>query len=309
MLKELFPDKGILTTLEDVLKSINCDFEAEQVPILQMTDTTGVEVFEPIKGYSCIRRGDNKVPLGIMSGRYGLLQYKDTMSFLNDIAGSKEASFRGATSTGDGAKVYVAMKSPNTIVFAPGDEMECYFVASSSHDGSGSVQLVCAPVHKRTQTIMTNQDFGVIKMRHTVKVKDRLARATGTVAKMQDVWNTYSDKFAKFANLPINDNDAQTYFAMVVPSDAEPVPTRTENVRSKLFDIYKSGISSSLPSCQNTLLGAFVASLVFGDYYKTVRQSIVGTSERDAMVESRLSGSAARFKADAFAACIQIARL
>ena len=311
MMREIFPNIGTPQTLGEVLTAINCDFEAEQVPIHHIVPAAaaGLTVPEEIPGYSLIRRKDSFAPLGVNSARYGLAQYKDTLSFLNDIVGSKEASFQSAVATDNGARIYIAMKAPNTIVFAPGDEIECFYTASTSHDGTGSIQLMFSPVHKKSQTILTSLDSGIIKMRHTVKVKDRLARASGTVAKMQEVWSRHADQFSKFAGLPVTDDDIRGYFAMIVPSDAIEVHPRTQNVRDKLFDIYKTGMTAQLPSCKDTLLGGFVAALIFGDYYKSVRHSIVGRSEKDAMIESRLTGTTARFKADAFAACLKIARL
>ena len=302
MFKEIFPSRGVLTTLEEALKSANCDFEAEQVPILH--DVAGTS--QVIEGYSCIRRGDSKIALGVLSARYGLSQYKDTLSFLNDVVGNGDAKFVSVASSDDGARIHIALQAPSSIVFAPGDELKCYYIASTSHDGSGSIQLTCAPLHEKTQTLLTSPDFGVIKMRHTVNVKDRLARASGTVAKMQEIWNMYSDKFSKFSGLAMTEDDARAYFAMIVPCDKEEVPTRTQNTRDKLFDLYKVGMAANLPSCKDTLLGAFVSALIFGDYYKSVRHSIVGRSEKDAMIESRLTGTAARFKADAYAACMKL---
>ena len=310
MMREIFPNIGLPQTLDEVLKAINCDFVAEQVPIFQMApkpeDPLNINVAREIPNYSLIRRGDNFAPLGINSARYGLAQYKDTLSFLNDIVGSNDAIFQSAVATDNGARIYIAMKAPQSMIFAPGDEIECFYTASTSHDGKGSIQLMFSPVHKKSQTILTSLDSGVISMRHTVKVKDRIARAAGTVNKMNEVWTRHADRFSKFSKLTLTDDDVRGYFAMIVPSDTEEVHPRTQNVRDKLFDLYKGGMTSQLPSCKDTLLGAFVAALIFGDYYKTVRQSIVGRSEKDAMIESRLTGTAARFKADAFAACMKL---
>ena len=310
MMREIFPNIGTQQTLEEVLKAIDCDFTAEQVPVHQELPNSTVErVFEEIPGYSVVRRGDNKIALGVHSARYGLTQYKETLAFLNDIAGQNQVTFQSATSIDNGARVYIAMKAPNTVVFAPGDEIQCYYTAGTSHDGTGSIELMCSPVHTKSQTILTTLDSGIIRMRHTAKVKDRLARASGTINKMNEIWSRHADKFTKFCNLPVSDLDARAYFALVVPSDVEPVHTRTQNVRDKMFDIYKAGMTSNLPSCQGTLLGCFVAALIFGDYYKTVRKSIIGRTEHDIMVESRLSGTSARFKADAFHAALKMARL
>ena len=312
MLRELFKGDGNVQTLPELLESINCNFDAELVPIYQNhLDSNGADVYSVIPNKACIRRDDNKIALGVMSARYGLAQYRETLGFLNDIVGNQQAQFYGARAIDNGASLFVAVKAPNTVMFAPDDEIECFYTASSSHDGTDSIQLMLSPVHKRTQTILTTLDSGIIRMRHTKLVKDRLARATGTINKMQTVWQNHEDKFRKFAGLTINDDEVKTYFAMVVPSDevGDDVPTRTQNVREKLYDIYKVGMVSQIPSCKGTLLGAFVSALVFGDYYKTTRASIIGRSEQDVMVESRLAGTAARFKADAFAACLKLYRI
>ena len=66
MSKQIFIRKEGLNTLVDVLESINCNFDAEQVPIAQNKDKGAGDNWdygdniEPIPGYSCIRRGDNK---------------------------------------------------------------------------------------------------------------------------------------------------------------------------------------------------------------------------------------------------------
>lgn len=305
-MKEVFPITTGFSTLEEALKSVNADFVAELVPVLQSVTLNETEAFEPIKGYGCIRRQDNLTPLAIMSNRYGITQFKDALSFVNDLA-ANQAKIVSAAATDDGARVHIALRSPNTIVFAPGDEIECFYTASTSHDGSGSIQLMCSPVHKQTQTMLTTLDSGVIKLRHTSRVRDRLARASGILTKMNSVWDVHADRIGKFTKITVTDDDVRTYFAMLVPSETETIHPRTQNVRNKLFDIYKTGIPSKLPSCNGTLLGGFVSALVYGDYYKTVRQSIVGRSEKDAMIESRLTGSSARFKADAFAACLKLA--
>lgn len=312
MLRDLFKGDGNVQTLSELLESINCNFDAELVPIYHRgPEHDDSDPYREIPNKSCIRRGDDKTPLGVMSARYGLAQYRETLGFMNDIVGANQAEFFGARAIDNGASLFVAVKAPNTVMFAPDDAIECFYTASTSHDGTGSIQLMLSPVHKKTQTILTSLDSGIIRMRHTKLVKDRLARATGTVNKMQAVWNHHEDKFRTFAKLTMNDDEAKTYFAMVVPSDevGDDVPTRTQNVREKLFDIYKVGMVSQIPSCRGTLLGGFVSALVFGDYYKTTRTSIIGRSEQDVMIESRLAGTAARFKADAFAACLKLYRI
>lgn len=308
MSKHIFTRKEGLNTLVDVLESINCNFEAEQVPIYQVPNT---DDRMEIPGYSCIRRGDDKTPLGVMSARYGLSQYRDQLVFLEDMKNQGEIDFYGAVATDKGASLYVAVKTPKSVFFGPGDEIECFFISKSSHDGSGAIELMCSPVHTKTQTILTTLDSGIIRMRHSKNIKDRLSRVMGTISKMNAVWEAHIDKFNRFAKLSMSDDEAKTYFAMIVPSDeiGDDVPTRITNVREKLYDIYKVGVVSNIPSCRGTLLGGFVAALVFGDYYKATRTSCIGRSEHDILVESRLSGAGARFKADSFAAALKLYKI
>jgi hypothetical protein len=317
-MKEIFVKTDGLKTIEDALISVNCNFDAEMTNVFHAIERPvqtkpGVIEYDNfgIPNFACVRRSDNKQPLGITSARYGLVQHRESLGFITDLSASNEIQIYGANSTDHGATVFVAVKAPKSVVFGPGDEIECFFTASNSLDRSGSIEFMLSPVHKQTQTILTTLDTGVIRIRHTKNAKDRLARAVGTVRKMNEVWANHAEKFERFAKMPMNDENAKTYFAMVAPSEeiGDDVPTRIKNVRDKLFDIYKVGVVSRIPSCRGTLLGGFTAALVFGDYYKSTRTSCVGRTEHDILVESRLTGSAARFKADAFAYALRLFNL
>lgn len=322
-MKAIFTKQEGLKTVEECLASINCNFDAEKAPVKhqwgesytldgkQIVISEHSQTPEIIPGYALIRRGDNKIPLAINAQRYGLVQHRESLGFLNDLTVQNKIELYGATSTDHGAAVYVAVKTPNTVFFAPDNEIECFFTARNSLDRSGSIEFMCSPVHKKLQVMLTTLDSGIIKMRHTVHVKDRLAKAIQTVNKMQQVWDTHAEKFRWFQSLPMTDEDAKIYFAMLAESDevGDDVPTRIQNVRDKLFDLYKNGIVSHIPSCRGNLLGGFIAALVFGDYYKTTRTSCIGRSEHDILVESRLTGAGARFKADSFACALRLLHL
>src|SRR5258706_13468609 len=144
-------------------------------------DAALVVTIEPINNFAAVRRGDTKIPLGITSARYGLVQHRESLGFISDLADQKEVEIYGATGTDHGASVFVAVKAPKSVVFGPGDEIECFFTASNSLDRSGSIEFMLSPVHKQTQTILTTLDTGVIKIRHTKNAKDRLGRAVNTV--------------------------------------------------------------------------------------------------------------------------------
>jgi phage/plasmid-like protein (TIGR03299 family) len=306
--RDLFPRLPYdVATIDELLIAIDANFEVEKRPIYQRLPSGG---FTPVVGYAATARKDNDIAMGVVSARYGVSQYRHTLSFLDELVADGQFRFTGGRTTMDGAHLYVSLTSPNRVVYAGGDTVDCHFTVSTSHDGTDSISVMCSPVHARSQTILPS-NLGIVKIRHSVHVGRRLANAAGTLRQMNKVWEQHRDAFEKFPQIVLSDDDARTYFAMLAPSkDGSEVPTRTQNVRDTLFNIYKTHkLTSHLPSCRNTLMGALVSALVFGDYYKTVRKSIVGVSEQDARIESRLSGQGAKLKADAFAGALELMRL
>ena len=306
--RELFPRLPYeVSNVDELLKAIDADFEVEKRPIYQRLPNGG---FTPIFGYATTARKDNDLALGVVSSRYGVEQYRSTIGFLDELVADGQFRFNGGRTTLGGAHLYVSLISPNKVIYAGGDSVDCHFTVSTSHDGTDSITVMCSPIHKASQTILPSH-LGIVKVRHSVHVGRRLANAAATLRKMNAIWEQHREAFEKFPQIFLSDDDARTYFAMLAPAkDGSEVPTRTQNVRDTLFNIYKTHkLTSHLPSCRNTLMGALVAALVFGDYYKTVRKSIVGVSEIDARIESRLTGQGAKLKADAFAGALELMRL
>ncbi len=306
-IREVFPPlQETPLTIDELLQLIGADFTAEKRPIYHFCNEQSIKV----PNYAAMVRTDNNFALGVVSDRYGISQYNSTLRFLDELVADGQFSYHSGRALFGCSQLYVGLKAPNNVIYGGADTVECYFTVSTSHDGSESIVVRCTPVHSRSGTILTSP-LGVVKIRHSVHVVDRLANAAGTLRKMNQIWQNHADAFQKFPLIRLSDEDAKTYFAMLSPAkDGAEVPSRTENVRNKLFDIYKNHkLTAHLPSCSGTLLGALVAAMIFGDYYKTVRKSIVGVSETDARIDSRLTGQGAKLKADAFAGALQLMNL
>jgi phage/plasmid-like protein (TIGR03299 family) len=307
-LRELFPRlPHEVGTIDELLKTIGADFEVEKRAIYQRIPSGG---FTPVIGWSATARKDTDAALGVVGSRYGVSQYKHTLGFLDELVADGQFRFNGGRTTLDGAHLYVSLVSPSRVIFGGNDTVDCHFTVSTSHDGSDSIRVMCSPVHSRSQTVLPSK-LGIVKIRHSVHVGRRLADAAATLRKMNKVWEQHKDAFERFPQIQLSNDDAKTYFAMLAPAKSgSEVPTRTQNVRDQLMSIYTNHkLTANLPSCKGTLLGALVAAMIFGDYYKTVRKSIVGVSEQDARIESRLNGQGAKLKADAFAGALELMRL
>ena len=297
-------------SIDDALKAVGADFEVEKVEI-QSTD--GESTFPMEAG---VRRKDNKVGLKVMGSRYGVVQYRVALDFLSDIVGNREAEIYAGRVIDNGAKLHLIVKTPDFIELSPGERFDCYFTVSASHDGTGCLQALCSPVHNISQTVYTpvvqvregRSVPGIVRIKHSAKVEARLGTAKAMFAKLHRHFEEFGEQIQDLAGISLREQEARDYFLSIIPDSGGKNNTRADNIRNKMFDIYKTvGLCRNLPSCKDTLFGAFMAVLQYSDYYKTVRKSI-RRSEIDARIEARLTGDAAKLKAEGFAFALKLAR-
>jgi hypothetical protein len=295
-------DRGKIQLDNDLIEEANLCIERQ----------SNLPIFSRIPYKGVVRHQTTKVPFCIASDRYGIKQYRGALSFLDEFMGKHQAEAAYGALIDDGGRITVILKVPSEKVSLGTDAVELMYSISTTHDGTGSIVAMCTPRHTASDTIFTPLgDKGIIKIKHTVNVDNHMEKASRMMAKIHEHWSQYSKSFIRLANLTLTDDEARDYFYMVAPDGGgkgEAKNKRAENVRNDLFKTFKVGKCSKLNSCEGTLFGALIACLIHGDYHKTVRKSIKGRSEVDCAVESRISGDAAKFKADAFSAALTIDR-
>jgi hypothetical protein len=198
----------------------------------------------------------------------------------------------------------LVMKTDDIIELSPGDSIECYFYVHTAHDGSAAVSIVPAPLRKANNTVLLMPKMEALKFRHTKHVSSRIARAKETLYKVREYFTEYDKSFKRLSTVSITDPMLDSYYKALVP-DSKENPTRAENVRGKITEIFKSEPSLQLPYTKGTLLGAYFAVALYADWYMTVKKSSK-FSEVDARIHSRLKGAGARRKADALGVALKI---
>ena len=292
-------------TLE-ALEQMAADFVADKRDVFFLDDDG-----EPVKidHFAAIVNTNEMHGLSVMRSRYGLVHYKDALDFLSEAVANGTAVFEGGIATDSGARIHIVMKATKSIELGPVDRIDCYYTVPTSHDGSNCITAMCTPIHSKLQTVFTPLKDGVMKIKHTVRANDRLIEARRMTNRMHEFFDKYEENFRAFANTSLDDRQTRDYFLMLVPKTGGPNKARSENIRDKLYDIFKMNpMLRSLPSCRGTLFGAFQAAMIYADLYKTVRKSNI-RSELDAKLESRLNGDGARFKAEAYATSLEIMRM
>lgn len=92
--------------------------------------------------FANVRDTDNSV-LGIVSGRYKIVQNADAFAFTDEMIGGR-VRYETAGSLCGGRKVWLLTKTPTVNIL--GDDVEPYICFTNSHDGTGSVMACITPV-------------------------------------------------------------------------------------------------------------------------------------------------------------------
>ena len=309
MLKK--PVSGIFTRTSDpadlnkILSQIGADFTAVKTPAYDLKfDDQGNVISKNLNPFmSNIVHKENDKIIGAASADYGVVQYKDAVAFLKDIMEKKEAIVPLASLTFGGARLHLLATTEETVDLPGQDTVSCFFSVSTSHNRTLPMTVSCTPVHTGSQTIFTPLENGVIKVRHTVNVEERMKQAKATLGRVKDFWKNYADTFLRLANTKCDDERRALFLDELMPGDS----TRIVNVRDKITDLFNTGPTSTLGSCKETLFGLVIAIQIYADYYKTVRTNKFGYDEVSMRVESRLTGDGARLKADSFAIGLKLA--
>jgi len=296
-------------SVDEALEAVEGAFtaEKEKAYILKFDDDGKPVEWKQIPDCAAITKVEDWDPMSVMGDRYGIIQYKTALDFLDDMIGNQEVQIYAATTIDRGAKLHLIVKTPDAIELSPGEKFECFYTVSASHDGSGCLQAMCSPIHSIAQTVFTPTGAGVIKIKHTAKAEARVVAARKLLGRLHFHFNDFGVKIKEMAGIQLDDMQARDYFYSIMPDkDGSSSNTRVENIRAKMYDLYKTtGLCCHLGTCRGTLFGAFLAVQQYADYYKTVRKSIRRT-ELDAKIEARLSGDGAKLKAEAYSGALLI---
>lgn len=122
-------------TSEEAIKIAGLDWDVVQSPI----STMGNE----IQGmFANVRTSDNSV-LGVVTGKYQIVQNDEAFSFVDALIGNGSVKYDAAGSLRDGKTIWLLVKMEDQKIL--GDDFENYLCFTNSHDGKGAVRAMMTP--------------------------------------------------------------------------------------------------------------------------------------------------------------------
>lgn len=252
-------------TAADALAAAGLDWTVEKEPIF-LSD--GKEI---PRQYAIVRQSDRK-PLGVVMGRYTILQNAEAFDWANYMVGGDGTHFETAGSLKGGRMVYLTLKTPFQVDLPGGDKLETYVLIYNRHDGSGSVTAAVITIRVECKNTLSRSiagALGVARIRHTANLAARMGQARTVLGLAQGA----SDRAEEVASQLLAQKMSSAKFAkfmdlLMAPESAEEATPRAkamvERRRETIEQVYRTHPTQE--AIRGTAWGAYNAVTFYNDH-------------------------------------------
>lgn len=169
-------------------------------------------------------RTDRNIPLGIVGSKYEVVQNIDAFDFFDKIVGEDNAKFQTAGAFGDGHRIFVSAKLPNSIELKNRDLIDNYLIFTNTHDGSTGVNILFSPIRvvcENTLNAAIKSSSCFVRFRHTQNVHTRIELADEILGITASMSNGVNGLYNVLVDKPISDDQVRDYIAKVYLTPAE----------------------------------------------------------------------------------------
>lgn len=285
--------KGLMTAKEalDLAKLtwnvVSMPVHVNGVALPYPTDETSTDCYQGI----C--RADNGSCLGVMRGRYELIQNTEAFDFMDCLIGEGKAVYDTAGALRGGKQVWLLAKVDGTIKIN-GDDHREYALMLTSHDGSYALQVswvfervVCA----NTLSIALKGQKNKVSIRHTSNWKDKETEARRVLGLGEKYFQTVQEALAGMNDRLMTPEEMEVFTKVLLPAkDEKDASTRVTNIRNEIATLFGRGAGNKGASRWDALN----AVTDYADHNQTLR------GENSTRLESALLGSGAQLKQRAY---------
>ena len=244
--------------------------------------------------------------LGVVSRRYQPLQNAEAFEFFNPIVGEKKAYFETAGALGEGERIWVMARMPQTMEIVTGDGCFKYLLLSNTHSGDGSVAVKFTSVRVVCQnTLMLAMEDGqkAYRVRHSRQMQFKLNELADFLAITQKVFLKAELLFKQLARIQMTGDRFNNYLEAVFPRNEDQ---GRKGVRPQRWDflqeVFETQPDLQLNGVRGTLWGAYNAITRFEDYKEPPQEE-----QPDQRLERTWFGGGADIKLRALASAEKLA--
>ena len=149
-----------------------------------------------------------------------------------------------------GRRVWMLMKLPKTIEVVDGDQLECYFLIVTGHDGATNYTARPTPVRvvcQNTLEIALQSSKAVVRLSHNKNRDEELAMLSVMIRDLVKTMSLKAETFRKMARFPMNALEVGRYVNHVLGiADLTKISPIVERRRQSILGLFKAGKGADL---------------------------------------------------------------
>lgn len=249
-------------------------------------------------------RSDTGDVLGVVGKSYVPVHNYQAFGFLDAVVALGQLRYHTAGALGKGERVWMLAKLPSHIRVKGGDDLvEKFLLLSNSHDGSAALRVFFTPIRvvcQNTLNLALRQGSGQgICILHKGDLTSKIQEAQRVLGLAETFYIDAAAKIEALAHHYPTIDQVQSYFANIYPDPVGADSSRARNVRSRLTQIFETGIGLDMPDIRGTSWAAYNAVTEWVDHHRPTRAADP-TIRANRRLESAWFGSGAKLKAKAW---------
>lgn len=289
-------------TSSEAIAAARLDYPVTKEQLFRLRPDLGPRMVEPIEAWATIN-GHTQDVLGVVGDQYEVLQNKEAFDFFDILLKESGGKLQTAGAIGKGEKVWMLAKLPEVFYPLAGDGVEQFLLGTTSHDGTmktevrfTGIRVVC----QNTFNMAMKGSRGVISIRHTQNMRQKLEMAALVLLRYQEHFDIAREHYSKLAQIRVDDAWLDEYLERMIgnPLSVSEGRARTmmENKIRLIQGRLQNGMGVDLPGVAGTAWHALNAMVEFADYDMNARGQ---TQDPSRKTNSILFGRGAEFKQDA----------
>lgn len=178
-----------------------------------------------IHGVQALLRDRDRRVLGFTTSRYAIIQHRQLGALLDELVKAKKATWETCGVLNDGQRVFYAVRLQTRIEALPGDETELFCVATTSHDGTATANLLLTGVRvvcQNTLSLALSRNVDAVVVRHKGRASDAIEKARDVVLGIGDRVDHMDAAMAMLTRTVMSERQAQKFLDLVNPMPTLP---------------------------------------------------------------------------------------
>ena len=229
-------------TAEEVIIKAGLDWEVAKCPLVAKMPFNGVidpmahaaevsfvrgsDLYRDCPNAFATYRTDRNIPLGIVKEKYTEVQNIDAFGFFNNAIGKDKAIWQTAGFFGNGERIFVSAKLPDSIYVNGMDPVDNYLVFTTSHDGSSGVKILLTPIRvicENTLNAAIKNAQNYVSFRHTASVHKNIDMAVEILGICKEKVDYLGEQFNYMSKIKMTDKEVNQYFVDLILSENEKI--------------------------------------------------------------------------------------